>query len=89
MTVELTVTSKGQVTLRKSVLEHLGVKPGDRLSVSMRDNGRVELGPVRNKTTIADLAGILHRPGQKALTIEEINDAIGDGVVASYLRSIE
>jgi bifunctional DNA-binding transcriptional regulator/antitoxin component of YhaV-PrlF toxin-antitoxin module len=26
----LTVTAKGQVTLRKDVLEHLGVHPGER-----------------------------------------------------------
>ena len=30
----LTVTAKGQVTLRKDVLEHLGVHPGERISVS-------------------------------------------------------
>ena len=89
MTVELTVTAKGQVTLRKSVLEHLGVKPGDRLSVSMRGDGRVELERVRKTASISDLAGILYRPGQKVLTIDEINDAIGDGAVASYLRSLE
>ena len=89
MTIELTVTAKGQVTLRKSVLQHLGVKSGDRLSVSMRGDGRVELGPVRTKTSIADLACILHRPGQTAMTIEEINDAIGDSAVAGYRRSVE
>ena len=30
----LTVTAKGQVTLRKDVLEHLGVHPGEKITVS-------------------------------------------------------
>ena len=29
----LTVTSKGQVTLRKDLLTHLGVHPGDKITV--------------------------------------------------------
>ena len=29
----LTVTAKGQVTLRKDVLEHLDVRPGEKISV--------------------------------------------------------
>ena len=33
--VDLTVTAKGQVTLRKDVLNHLGVRPGDKITVHM------------------------------------------------------
>ncbi len=62
MGIELKVTAKGQVTLKKSVLEHLGVKAGDSLSVSMRGNGRVELEPVRKRSGWSELAGILHAP---------------------------
>ena len=29
----LTITAKGQVTLRQSLLKHLGVKPGDPIEV--------------------------------------------------------
>ena len=29
----LTVTSKGQVTLRKDLLKHLGVQPGEKIVV--------------------------------------------------------
>jgi antitoxin PrlF len=28
---KLTITTKGQVTLRKDLLKHLGVEPGERL----------------------------------------------------------
>ena len=33
MTTALTVTTKGRVTLRKELLAHLGIHPGQRLEV--------------------------------------------------------
>ena len=35
----LTVTAKGQVTLRKDVLEHLGVHPGEKITVNKLPDG--------------------------------------------------
>ena len=43
MALELTVTAKGQVTLRQAVLDHLGVRPGDKVGISLLPDGRVEL----------------------------------------------
>ena len=37
--VQLTVTAKGQITLKKEVLRHLGVQPGDKLDVSLDEGG--------------------------------------------------
>ena len=37
----LTVTAKGQVTLRKNVLRHLGVSPGQQIEVVLLPEGRV------------------------------------------------
>ncbi len=88
MTVELTITAKGQVTLKKAVLEHLGLKPGERVQVALRPDGRVELAPVPPKRNLSSVRGMLAQPGQRALTIEEINEGIGDGAVARYLRSL-
>jgi antitoxin PrlF len=78
VTTELTVTAKGQITLRKEVLQHLGVSPGQKVEVDLLPNGRVE---VRGKPTgsIQDFFGCAHRPGTKPLTIEEINEIIADG----------
>lgn len=38
----LTVTAKGQVTLRKDLLEHLGVHPGEKITwtSSLTDGSR-------------------------------------------------
>lgn len=75
----LTVTAKGQVTLRKELLEHLGVEPGQKLAVEKLPGGGLNVRAERKTGTISDLVGMLKRPGQPRLSIEEINEAIADG----------
>jgi len=79
MSTILTVTAKGQVTLRKDILEHLGIRPGDKISVDMLANGRLAMQAEKPKRDISELFGILHRPSQPVLSIEEINEAIAKG----------
>ena len=87
MITELTITAKGQVTLKKSVLEHLGLKPGEKVSVSLRPDGRVELQPVAKKRDLSAIRGLLSRPGQPTLTIEDIQEGIIEGAVENYNNS--
>jgi bifunctional DNA-binding transcriptional regulator/antitoxin component of YhaV-PrlF toxin-antitoxin module len=44
MSTTLTVTSKGQVTLRKDILRHLGVAPGQKIDIEMLPDRRLESG---------------------------------------------
>jgi bifunctional DNA-binding transcriptional regulator/antitoxin component of YhaV-PrlF toxin-antitoxin module len=69
---ELTVTAKGQVTLRKDFLNHLGVQPGDSVSVNKLPNGAIEIRAARPSGRISDVFGSLKRPGQRRLSIKEI-----------------
>ncbi len=41
MSITLTVTAKGQITLRREVLTHLGVRPGDELDADLLAKGRM------------------------------------------------
>jgi AbrB family looped-hinge helix DNA binding protein len=75
----LTVTGKGQVTLRKDVLRHLGVQPGDKIEVDMLPEGRIEVRAARTTGHISDVFGMLKRPNGPSLTIEEMNEIIADG----------
>ena len=75
----LTVTAKGQVTLRKDLLQHLGVGPGDRIAVEKLPDGRIEVRGVRPAGTISDLFGLLKREKGPSLSIEEINEMAADG----------
>ena len=75
----LTVTSKGQITLRKELLSHLGVRPGDRISVEACPDGRLEVRAAAPTGKIQELFGALHKPGRPSLTIEDMNRLIAEG----------
>ena len=74
----LKVTAKGQVTLRKELLAHLGVGAGDKVAVDVMPNGRIQIRAARHGH-ISDVFGMLKREGGPVFTIEEINGAIADG----------
>ena len=63
MALELTVTAKGQVALRRAVLDHLGVAPGAKVSVSLLENGQIELVAAAARDDIKSLRGALRRSG--------------------------
>lgn len=75
----LTVTAKGQVTLRKDLLQHLGVEPGQKIEVSELPGGRIEVKAARPKGSIDAFVGALAGKTKKAATIEEMNDAAAQG----------
>ena len=72
-----TLTSKGQVTIPKEVRDRLRLRAGDRVEFVVAEDGTVRVRPVRRD--IRDLAGILHDPKRKPLTVEEMNRIIGKG----------
>lgn len=43
MAIRLTVTAKGQITLRREVLAHLGVRPGDKVDVDLLKDGKTQV----------------------------------------------
>lgn len=75
----LTVTSKGQVTLRKDVLQHLGVHPGDKVAVEKFPDGRVELKASRPTGRISNVFGLLKKKGRRPLSVEEIKEISARG----------
>lgn len=75
----LTVTSKGQVTLRKDLLQHLGIGPGEKISVERMPNGLLSIGAAARKGKISDAFGMLAGKTSVKLTIDEMNEAIRKG----------
>lgn len=78
MPLELTITAKCQVTLRKAVLRHLCVEPGARIEIALLDGGRVELMPPAARD-FSRLRGALKRPGQPVVSLQQMRDAVGAG----------
>lgn len=73
----LTITARGQVTLRKEYLQHLGVRPGDKIDLNLLPGGRGEIVAARPTGSWDEFIGCLAGKTKVRLTIEEMNDAIG------------
>jgi AbrB family looped-hinge helix DNA binding protein len=71
----LTVTVRGQVTLRKDVLQHLGIKPGDKLELDLLPDGRGIIKAAQPGGSIQSFVGLLSNRTDKVATIEEMNIA--------------
>ena len=77
----LSVTVKGQVTLKRDLLQHLGIKPGERVEFEKLPGGELRVRAARPSGTIE---GFFHALDgkvrlQKPLTIEEMNEIAAAG----------
>ena len=81
---ELTVSPRGQVVLPKAIRERLDLAAGGKLRVEI-ENERIVLKP--RTRSVASLFGMLHRPGMKPKSLEEIEEGIAAGAVEGTLGS--
>jgi AbrB family looped-hinge helix DNA binding protein len=77
--ITLTVTSRGQVTFRKDVLHHLGIRPGEKIELDKLPDGRVALRAAKPSGTIDGFLGLLASKTRKIATLDEINEAAAAG----------
>ncbi|MBY3074733.1 AbrB/MazE/SpoVT family DNA-binding domain-containing protein [Rhizobium laguerreae] len=75
----LAVTMKGQITLRRDLLTHLGVKPGERIEFDKLPGGELRVKAARPRGTIDDFIGRHAGKMKKPLTIEEMNEIAASG----------
>ena len=67
------VTSKGQITIPKAIRDLLEIKTGDRVDFVV-EHDQVVLRP--GTLDFRSLRGLLHEPGRKPVTLEEMDAAI-------------
>ncbi len=70
MTMMVTMTSKGRITLPKRLRSQLGLVPGTRLAFSLLSDGTVVLRIKRRR--LSSLAGILTREDQPTISIDDM-----------------
>jgi bifunctional DNA-binding transcriptional regulator/antitoxin component of YhaV-PrlF toxin-antitoxin module len=75
----LAVTMKGQVTLKRDLLHHLGVKPGERIELDKLPGGELRLRAARPTGTIDRFIGRHAGRARSPLTIEEMNEIAAAG----------
>jgi antitoxin PrlF len=77
--ITLTVSARGQVTLRKDVLQHLGIRPGEKIELDKQRDGTVTLRTARLPGKIDKFLGLLACKTGKIATLDEINEAAATG----------
>lgn len=80
-----TITSKGQVTVPKNIRDQLNITAGTQLDFTLNNDGTISVRPL-NRTALS-IVGILKRPGQKAVTIEQMNDTIAEATSERYQQA--
>ena len=75
----LTVTARGQVTLKKEVLQHLGIKPGDKIELDLLPDAKGLVKAAQSGASIGSFVGLLARRTEKVATLDEINEASARG----------
>ena len=71
MTV-LTITAKGQITLKQELLRHLNVTAGQKVQVDKLPDGRLAVQSATPNGSIDNFIGSLERKGGPRLTIAQI-----------------
>ena len=78
----LTITAKGQVTLKQELLKHLGVGPGEKIEADKLPDGRIVVRASTQDGRIADFIGCLSQKRGPKLTVEEMNEIAARGWAA-------
>jgi bifunctional DNA-binding transcriptional regulator/antitoxin component of YhaV-PrlF toxin-antitoxin module len=92
--MEMTLTAKGQFTLNKGLMEHLGVRPGEKVSITRTPEG-INVSAAKNKTSVEEMMESLkalreaHGGTRITATIDEIQEAIANGYVEHGMRGLK
>lgn len=78
-----TITTKGQVTIPKSVRDSLMLSTGDKIEFVVTDKREALIRPISKK--VDEVFGILHNPGRKTVSVEEMDATIRQKMKDNFL----
>jgi AbrB family looped-hinge helix DNA binding protein len=81
--MESAITVKGQATIPKSIREHLGLQPGDRVKFFVHPDGSVVLLP---KISASAVRGMVKPRSPRPVTTEQMTVAAAEGAVSGNPR---
>lgn len=81
--MESAITVKGQATIPKSIREHLGLQPGDRVKFFVHPDGSVVLLP---KVSASAARGMVESRNPRPVTTEQMTTAVAGGVLSQNPR---
>lgn len=77
-----TVTSKGQITIPKSIRDQLRLHSGDKVDFYVSENGDAILRLVAKNAE--DVFGLLSSPNRKSLSTREINHRLKKAIKEKF-----
>ena len=72
--VTATLTTKGQITIPKSVRDSLHLRSGDRIAFELHGGSEATMKPITK--SVDEVYGKLHMPSQPARTVQEMNSIV-------------
>ena len=69
-----TITTKGQVTIPKSIRDSLMLNTGDKIEFIVTDKREALIRPISKK--VDEVFGILNKPGRITVSVEEMDTTI-------------
>ena len=83
--MEMTLTARGRFTFNKSLMEHLGVKVGEKVSVKKLPGGKIEIEAQKNKISPEMLLPTLRSIIKTDIKLSD--DEISDVITQSYVNA--
>ena len=77
-----TITTKGRITIPKVVRDTLMPNAGDKIEFVLIDERAALIKPASKK--VDDVFGIIHKPGQKPVSVEKMNDSIREKMGGNF-----
>lgn len=75
----LSITAKGQVTLKRDLLQHMGLAPGQKVAFDKLPNGEIRMRAAQAEGSIENFIGRHAGKIKKPLSLEEINEIAASG----------
>ena len=77
-----TLTSKGQVTIPKTVRDSLKIRSGDKIEFVVTESGEALIRPLTMH--VDDVFGKLHIADRRPVSVEDMSDAIRERTRKSF-----
>ena len=84
----LTITAKGQITLKQDLLRHLNVGPGQQVEADKLPNGGIVVRASSPTGSIDDFIGSLAGKNTPRLTLEEIQEIAEQGWAGEKMKKL-
>ena len=79
MSFDMTITARGQFTLNKGAMNHLGIQPGEKVTVSLEPDRTLRIAPATRKLSLDEVLARVSKYDVASASAEELDRLIAEG----------